>query len=73
MLAALAVTLVIALAVRAQVLSQNSPSSAKGRQGFEQYERLLCHSLEGRGGTLSVALDGVALVSYLQTRRKTQE
>lgn len=60
LLAALAVTLVMALAVRAQVPSSGAAPGAKGRQVFERYKCLLCHSLEGKGGKLSVALDGVA-------------
>ena len=56
---ALVLTLVIGAPVAARV-----PSKAeieKGRQVFEQMKCLLCHSLEGKGGKLSVALDDVAL------------
>jgi len=60
MTAALAVTLVMALHARAQVPSSGEASAARGRQVFEQYKCLLCHSLDGQGGKLSVALDGVA-------------
>ena len=56
----LAVTLVMALHALAQVPSSGEAPAAKGRQVFEQYKCLLCHSLDGKGGKLSVALDGVA-------------
>jgi len=39
------------------------PDPAKvdeGRQLFEKNKCLLCHKLDGKGGTLSVPLDGVA-------------
>jgi nitric oxide reductase subunit C len=60
MTTALAVTLVMALHARAQVPSSGEASAARGRQVFEQSKCLLCHSLDGKGGKLSVALDGVA-------------
>jgi len=40
-----------------------TPDPAKveqGRQLFEKNKCLLCHKLDGKGGTLSVPLDGVA-------------
>ncbi len=58
--AALAVTVMLAPCAGAQVPSSAETPAAKGRQVFEQYKCLLCHSLEGKGGKLSVALDGVA-------------
>lgn len=60
LLSALAVTLVMQLQPRAQVPSSETAAVDKGRQVFEQYKCLLCHSLDGKGGKLSVALDGVA-------------
>ena len=65
-------TIVLALASLVLVVSGFSrsvsavlqaPDPAKvehGRQLFEKNRCLLCHKLEGKGGTLSVALDGVA-------------
>lgn len=44
-------------------LIQQAPDTAqvaKGRELFEKNKCLLCHKLEGKGGSLSVPLDGVA-------------
>jgi cytochrome c2 len=56
----ISLTLVMALPALAQVGSGEGGSAAKGRLLYDQYKCGLCHQLEGKGGKLSVALDGVA-------------
>jgi len=49
------------LALAALAVQVPDPAKVEqGRQLFEKNRCLLCHKLEGKGGTLSVPLDGVA-------------
>lgn len=57
------VTTVFSAVILAWGLGTQTPAPAKvdqGRQLFEKNRCLLCHKLGDTGGTLSVALDGVA-------------
>jgi len=54
-------TPIILLALASLALQAPDPAKVtEGRQLFEKNKCLLCHKLEGKGGSLSVALDGVA-------------
>lgn len=46
---------------------------ARGRQVFEQFKCVLCHSLEGKGGKLAVPLDDVGLRRNAAGLRKVLE
>jgi cytochrome c2 len=57
----LLMTCVISAPATAQVPLSSESAVEKGRQVFEQMKCLLCHSVDGKGGKLSVPLDDVAL------------
>jgi mono/diheme cytochrome c family protein len=64
--ARLAAVCVVALSVGTAEAGQALRASdaalvARGRQVFDQMKCVLCHSLEGKGGKLAVALDDIGL------------